>query len=250
MPDVKFIAIASGKGGVGKTTVSAGLAEAFAHLGKKTLAVDADLAFRNLDLMLNVKDGGIFDLDDVIEERCRLEDTICASGFCENLWYMPATLSKTNSEKIDSVFMREFLKILKSRYDILIFDTAAGLGKSFELFALNSDVVCIVTTPHRAAMRDAERTAEVLASKDIPAYLVVNMVNPAQIQNHSAPNIDEIIDSVGLPLIGLVPADNKVPGWQNNGISVYSAQGSRLRQQLCDMAARLTGMHRTLTKFW
>ena len=81
----KRIMVTSRKGGVGKSTVSANLAFAFARMGLNTMVVDLDLSNRSLDLFLGCEDSVIYDLSDLLSERARVEDTVLASSKTKNL---------------------------------------------------------------------------------------------------------------------------------------------------------------------
>jgi len=247
MPIGTAIAFASGKGGVGKSTISAGVAEALARKGYRTLAVDADLFNRSLDLYIGADSGGVYDLGDVLENRCTLEDAICKSDFCGNLWYLPATIGHDNIEPIIPYF-EIILNKLKCNFDYIIFDIAAGLGKAFKFFTRFADITCVVTTLQRSSIRDAERASELLLNKK--AYIVVNMVNPADIVNNLAPNIDDIMDMTGLPLIGILPVEGRLQAWQNKGSSAFELKNSAIVTEFNDIAHRLCGERRLQNKFW
>ena len=72
----KIITVTSGKGGVGKTTVTANLAAALAMMGKNVVALDADIGLRNLDVVMGLENRIVYDLVDVVEGRCRLRQAM------------------------------------------------------------------------------------------------------------------------------------------------------------------------------
>lgn len=247
MKDGRILAVTSGKGGVGKTTVSAGLAKALSARGRKVLAIDGDLDFRNLDMIIGLSGGFVYDLDDVIADRCPLPKAIYHVE--DGLFYMAATVSPENSHKIDPLSAAALLNHLRGFFDDIIIDTAAGCGRSFELFTKNADTALIVTTPHRASIRDAEKIS-VLLKPGQSSALLVNMVDSKAISKKQAPDIDEIIDLVSVRLVGLLPAEPRLPAWQNKGQGPRAYIKTVFSRQLDDTAARLCKENRPLRKFW
>lgn len=248
MADNKIIAITSGKGGVGKTTTAAGIAHALVKLGKRVLAVDGDLDFRNLDIILGARNC-VYNLDDVLNQRCKLSDACIPVDKSGRLYYFAATIAPENTRRIDRAVADGLINHLSQFFDYVIIDTAAGCGRSFELFTRNADMVITVTIPHLAAIRDAEKVVSLL-EEGKQAYLVVNMVNSKLISKGLAPDIDTIIDMTSAKLLGLVPVEPKMQGWQNTGDGPHNHEKCSAAEQYEDIAYRITGEYRRLRKFW
>lgn len=247
--NAKVIAIASGKGGVGKTTVTASLAQALAERGNTVLAVDADLDFRNLDLIIGLDGSFVYDLGDVALGNCVLNDAIYKSAFADNLYFMAGTVEGEAEKRVDSSVIGRLLDHLRPYYDYILVDTAAGMGKSFELYTKNADTVIIVTTLYKPAIRDGEKIAAEIAKDGIQTYMIVNSLDERLIESKNAPNVDEIIDSVCVKLIGLLPCESRLIRWQNGGLSPMDRR-CEIKTQIDDIAARIEGENRPLKKFW
>lgn len=158
------IAVTSGKGGVGKTQISANLAVAFAQRGLKTLLMDADLGLASLDLALGLQP--VHTLQNVLEGRSKIED-IVIEGPCgvRLLPACPGRYEMANLAPADRDALANAVDSCAADYDVLITDTGAGIGSSSVSFAAGADHVILVATPDPTAMRDAYAMAKVLAQR-------------------------------------------------------------------------------------
>jgi septum site-determining protein MinD len=244
------IAFTSGKGGVGKTTVSAGVAEALARCGKKMLACDADFDLGNMDILLGMQER-VYTLGDVLEGSCSLEKAIYGCESSENLFYLSASLRQEHADKLNADVVRVLLDRLKTQFDYIIIDTAAGIGSSFWLFGMECDEVILITAPYTAALRDAQHVASLLQKnkKKQTVRLVVNMVDSKLIEQGKAPDIDSVINMTGVRLIGLLPYEKKLIGLQNAGRSLFT-DSKKISRQFEDIALRLCGKQIPLHRFW
>lgn len=247
----KVIALTSGKGGVGKTTVAAGVAQALCEKGYKVLAIDGDLDFRNLDMVIGLSDNFVFDLNDVIAGNCDLTQAVYKSTFHKRLYFLAGTVSQENMNRATPAVIKDFLEHLKKYFDYIVVDTAAGSGKSFEIFTQNADIVVVVTTLYKAAIRDGEKIATLVENEDgeKQIYMLVNMVDDKLIIHGHAPDIDMIIDSLSVPLIGLLPVEQQLIVWQNRGDTIHRHK-AMIKIQMDDIASRLCGDSVPLKKFW
>jgi septum site-determining protein MinD len=233
------IVVASGKGGVGKTSVVAGVAACLAKLGKKTVCVDGDAGLRNLDLVLGLHEQAVFDFSDVLLNRATLADALVRHPEIEGLSLLAAP-SRTSPDKIDPEAFRALIQTLEAKFDFVFADSAAGLGHGFALAAGACKSAIVVTTPNQSAMRGAARCAEALSGHD-PVHLVVNRVQPRLIKLRHANTIDEIMDTVGLPLLGIVPEDEMVLAAQNHNIPIVLAAANGAAVAFCNIADRMMG---------
>jgi len=179
--DSRLLAVASGKGGVGKTLLATTLAHAFARRGEKTLLFDGDLGLANIDIQLGL--APTRDLSDVLGGRIALADAVLrrpltdaplldivvgASGSGSLATLVPARLEALLDE----------LVAIAASYRVTVLDLAAGLERSMRAIAARADTVLIVTTGDPTALTDAYACLKILALRDpsIDARIVVNHV--------------------------------------------------------------------------
>jgi flagellar biosynthesis protein FlhG len=218
------ISVISGKGGVGKTFITANLAAALSSFGRKILVVDADLGLANLDILLDVAPqftihdaihGGL-PLNEVLVPTTKGFDLIPAgSGMPEGTMF-----TETLARNIES-----FLNILDDRYDAILFDAGAGIGDVVLFFANLADEILLVVTPEPTSMMDAYATIKILHQLHGRSEfsLIVNQANPdcsnkvgASIAAHLQNVISRYLESgdgnpIKLELIGSIPLDSAIP---------------------------------------
>lgn len=157
----RSIAITSGKGGVGKTQLSANIALALARRGQKVLLLDADLGLASLDLALGIHPQA--DLLSVVRGERSIDDILVEAA--PNLQLVPACPGRyemANLGTAERERVRATIEELARRFDVLIIDTGAGIGANSVGFAALANEVLLVTTPEPTALRDAYAMAKVL----------------------------------------------------------------------------------------
>ena len=234
------IAVVSGKGGTGKTSLSAGVGTALAQSGKRVLCVDCDIGLRNLDLALGLTDRALMDFSDVALDRCPLEAAVVAHPSIPNLYLLTAPVRMRGPAVTEEDFRRMLQKI-RQQFDFCLLDAPAGLGRGFQLATCAADRCVVVTTADASSLRDAQHT--VMELDRFPAgalHLVVNRVRKKLLRQLHA-TIDDAIDKAGLPLLGVVPEDDALPLCMNRGVPILLADGQSAATAYRNIAKRLQG---------
>ncbi len=201
----QLIAIASGKGGTGKTSVCAGLATALAKAQRRVLCIDCDVGLRNLDISLGLTDCPSLSFLEVCRGDYDLSQAAEHPLF-PGLKFLTAPMN-TSIGAIDTAAFRDMIHAARQQFDYILLDAPAGVDAGFRLTAAYADRVLLVTGPSPAAIRDAERTGqllELMGKQDV--RLVVNRVN-RKIAAALELTVDDVMDQAGLPLIGVAPED-------------------------------------------
>ena len=154
------IAVASGKGGTGKTSITGGVASALALLGRRVLCVDMDVGLRNLDIALGLSDRALMDFSDVALGRCPLARAAVDHPNLKGLSLLTAPMSLPAGLTADRV--RALLEQARAEYDYIFIDAPAGLGPGFQLAVCGADRALVVATSDASSLRDAQRTVEEL----------------------------------------------------------------------------------------
>ena len=204
----EIIAVVSGKGGTGKTSICAGVATALAEAGEKVLCIDCDVGLRNLDISLGISDLNALSFLDVSEGGYSLSAATTHPDY-PKLSFLTAPVSRT-PEQIDPHDFHQMLRKARREFDFIFLDAPAGVDTGLRLTARDADRVILVTGAEPAAIRDAGRTGQVLELMGKEnVRLIVNRVLPRMI-SAMALTVDDVMDDAGLPLLGVVPEDENV----------------------------------------
>ena len=204
----ELIAVLSGKGGTGKTSVCAGVASALALQGAKVLCIDCDIGLRNLDIALGLSDEGSLSFLDVCRGDYNLTDAPHHPEL-ETLQFLTAPMGCA-ATGIDTESFFRMLRQAKEQFRYVFLDAPAGIDAGFRLAARFADRIVLVTGADPASIRDASRAADVLELMGkTNVRMVINRVNPKLVEAMGI-TVDDVMDQSGLPLLGLVPEDENV----------------------------------------
>lgn len=241
------VAVISGKGGTGKSSLCASIATCLAAEEQRVLCIDCDVGLRNLDIPLGMADAASIPFSCVM----RGEYTIFDAPVHPQLPYLSlltAPMLETPESVPETLFGR-MVEEAAQAFDWVFLDAPAGLGAGFQLATAFADTALVVAGGDPAAMRDAARTCDLLFERraDISARLIVNRVSPRLFRRMRA-TIDDVMDEVGLPLIGIVPDDISVTLAAAAGtpLILYTTQGAAVAS--VHIARRLCGIKTPLMR--
>ena len=233
------IAVVSGKGGTGKTSLVSCVGACLALSGRRVLCLDCDVGLRNLGLALGLTDQALMDFSDAAQGRCSLESAVVEHPKAPGLFLLTAPIR--TRQPVGAGEMAALLDGIRQRFDYCLLDAPAGLGYGFQLAAAGADRCIVVTTADASSLRDAQHTVMELHRFPSGAlHLVVNRVRRKMLRQLHA-TIDDAIDRAGLPLLGVVPEDDALSLSMNQGVPLplCSSQGAALAYR--NIAKRLQG---------
>ena len=242
----QVLAVISGKGGTGKTSLCAGVASCLAMEAQRVLCVDLDVGLRNLDIALGMADAAVLPFTSVMRGESSLQQA-SQHPTIRDLVMLTAPVTE-DAESIDAEAFGRLIAEARGSYDWILLDAPAGVGSLFRMAVRYADEAMLVTLPGPASQRDAARTAELLLQeRDIPAQLVVNRAVPKLFARMHA-TIDDVMDGVGLPLLGVVPDDASVTlaAAEGKPLVQYTYHGAALA--CLHIAKRLCGQRVPLMK--
>ena len=237
----KVTLVVSGKGGTGKTTLTAGVGAALAQRGSRVLLIDGDCGLRNLDIVLGMSDRVVYSFADVAGGAVPLADAMAVHPDYETLYLLTApvalpALSERGMEQLA-------VQAEEAGFDYVVIDGPAGLPAELSFLAHIATQAVVVTATDRACIRGAERCARKLEEEYCiqRIRMVLNRVRPRLITQGRSGNIDDAMDEAGLPLLGLVPEDVDLISCGNSGKSILAVKQGGAARAFRNIASRLEG---------
>lgn len=235
------IVITSGKGGVGKTTTTANIGTALALMENKVCLIDTDIGLRNLDVVMGLENRIIYDIVDVINERCKLKQALIKDKRFDHLTLLPAAQT-SDKTAVTTDGMQKIIEELKQEYDYIIIDCPAGIEQGFQNAVSGADKAIVVTTPEKSSVRDADRIVGLLEQEDIESpKLVINRIRNHMMKSGDMLDIDDIIQILSIDLIGIVIDDDEVIKASNHGEPVALQPNSKASIAYRNIARRILG---------
>ncbi|WP_338986688.1 septum site-determining protein MinD [Fusobacterium polymorphum] len=228
----RVIVVTSGKGGVGKTTTTANIGAGLAEKGHKVLLIDTDIGLRNLDVVMGLENRIVYDLVDVIEERCRISQAFIKDKRCPNLVLLPAAQIRDKND-VSPEQMKVLIDSLKASFDYILIDCPAGIEQGFKNAIVAADEAVVVTTPEVSATRDADRIIGLLEAAGIKEpRLVINRIRIDMVKDKNMLSVEDILDILAIKLLGVIPDDESVVISTNKGDSLAAKAFKNIANRL------------------
>lgn len=233
------IVVASGKGGVGKTTITVALAKALTALGNKVLVIDCD-RLRSVDLLAGITEELVYDFGDVIFKRCEPEQALYEKNG------VSVISCPVDYDKISEDDMKNLVENYDCDYNYILFDAPAGIGRGLRLACAAAERGIVVSTADLVCVRSACTAAAEMEKMGIPeSRLIINRVQTKEVTKGKLLNIDKVIDSTMVQLIGVVPEDPKLSLGSMGGVIYKKRQESYVA--LTNIASRICGKYVALS---
>src|ERR1700742_1718888 len=245
----KVLVVTSGKGGVGKTTTTAAVGAALAQAGEKVVVVDFDVGLRNLGLVMGAERRVVFDLINVVQGIAKLPQALIRDKRLENLWLLPASQTKDKDALTEEGVGRVIAELRKT-FDWIICDSPAGIERGAMLAMRFADEAIIVTNPEVSSVRDSDRIIGMLDAKTVKAekgervnkHILITRYDPARAARGEMIGIDDILEILATPLVGIIPESQDVLRASNVGSPVtLNSPASAPARAYLDATRRLLG---------
>ena len=237
----KTIVMTSGKGGVGKTTATANVGTALALRSNRVAVVDTDIGLRNLDVVMGLENRIVYDLVDVVEGRCRIEQALIKDKHAGEL-YLIAAAQTRDKDCITGEQLTGLCRRLEDNFDYVIVDCPAGIEQGFKNAISAAQEALVVTTPEVSAIRDADRVIGLLNAGNVrDAKLIINRIKPEMVRQGNMMDASDVLEMLAVDAVGLVPSDDRVITATNNGTPVVYDPTSPSGREFVRIAARIDG---------
>jgi|Transcript_26741 septum site-determining protein MinD len=241
----RIVVVTSGKGGVGKTTVTANLGVCLSELGSKVLLIDADTGLRNLDLMLGLENRIVFNCFDFLDGKCTIEKTLVRDKQTDGDLLLLSLTKNKEERSVNEDEMKGIISELNKKFDYILIDSPAGIDEGFRIATTAAEEALVVITPELASIRDADKVIGLLLAKGIrqeKVNLIINRVRPEMVQKNDMMSVDDIVDILSTKIIGVIPEDKNIIISTNRGQPIVKDKGkSLISQSLKDTAKRING---------
>ena len=236
------IVVTSGKGGVGKTTITANIGVALSLLGFSTCLIDADIGLRNLDLVLGIENKVKYNLMDIARGICKIEEAVTYDSRSKKNLCLIAASQAHFKEDLTREKMTEVIFHLKQTYHFVLIDSPAGIEYGFRNSIRNADRAIIIVNPEVSSIRDADRVIGILEKEKIRKIdLIINRVNHELIKRKDMISLSDIEEILNIPLIGVIPEDQGIIISSNSGKPVSYQKDSPISLQFINIAKRISG---------
>lgn len=245
----KVVVVTSGKGGVGKTTSTAALGAALAQTGKKVVLIDFDVGLRNLDLVMGAERRVVFDLVNVTQGVAKLSQALIRDKRVDTLFLLPASQTR-DKDALTEEGVANVIGILREKFDYVLCDSPAGIERGAQLAMRFADEAVIVTNPEVSSVRDSDRIIGLLDSRTLKAeqgesvikHVLVTRYDAARASRGEMLSIDDVLEILSTPLLGIIPESQGVLRASNVGSPVtLNEPTNAAARAYVDAARRLMG---------
>jgi septum site-determining protein MinD len=191
------------------------------------VVIDFDVGLRNLDLVLGAERRVVFDLINVIHGVAKLPQALIRDKRLENLYLLPASQTR-DKDALTEDGVAKVIAELRSKFDWIVCDSPAGIERGATLAMRHADAAIIVTNPEVSSVRDSDRIIGLLDSKTekaergecVDKHLLITRYNPWRAARGEMLSIDDVLEILSIPLLGIIPESEDVLRASNVGSPV------------------------------
>ncbi|WP_313655676.1 septum site-determining protein MinD [Pantoea sp.] len=246
----RIIVVTSGKGGVGKTTSSAAIATGLAQKGKKTVVIDFDIGLRNLDLIMGCERRVVYDFVNVIQGDATLNQALIRDKRTEQLYILPASQTRDKDALTREGVEKVLNDLAEMEFDFIVCDSPAGIETGALMALYFADEAIITTNPEVSSVRDSDRILGIISSKSrraenslepVKEHLLLTRYNPGRVSRGDMLSMEDVLEILRIPLVGVIPEDQSVLRASNQGEPVILDGESDAGKAYADTVERLLG---------
>ncbi len=245
----RIIVVTSGKGGVGKTTSSAAIGIGLASKGHKVVLIDFDIGLRNLDLIMGCERRVVYDFVNVINGEATLNQALIKDKRVSSLSILPASQTR-DKDALTKENVGKVLEELGKTFEYIICDSPAGIEAGAMMALYYADEAIVTTNPEVSSVRDSDRILGMLSSRSrraelglepIKEHLLLTRYSPKRVAAGEMLSVDDVVDILAIPLLGVIPESPAVLKASNAGEPVILDTESDAGKAYQDVIERLLG---------
>ncbi|HEW92613.1 MAG TPA: septum site-determining protein MinD [Thermotogaceae bacterium] len=237
------IVITSGKGGVGKTTITANLGTELAKSGERVCLIDADIGLKNLDVLLGLEDHINYTIMDVINDMVEPLEALIRHPGVKNLFFLPASQVATK-DMVSHNDMERVIERIEEHFDYILIDCPAGIEKGFKNATIPAEEAIVVTNPELPAITDADRVIGLLEAQGMPdtnIKVIINRVKFNLMKNGNMLTKKDIENALSIDVIGIIPDSDEMIIATNKGVPIVLDGNSKVSKVFSNIVKRLQG---------
>lgn len=245
----EVIVVTSGKGGVGKSTTAANVGIGLAKRGKKVILIDTDTGQKCLDAILDLESRVVYNLVEWITGECDdVSKLLVRDKRMDSLFLISTSQTKDKKDVKPEDMVRLVNELIaKEEPDYIILDCPAGIEEGFKTAVAPANHVILVTNPEVTAVRGCDRVIGKLRAeakttgRQLKMHLVINKIDRVQVTRGELLDIGDVLDVLGVELLGVAPQDMRVSAATNEGKPIIYDSGSPAGTEFDNIARRLLG---------
>jgi septum site-determining protein MinD len=203
--------------------------------------VDTDIGLRNLDVVMGLENRIVYDIVDVVENKCKLRQALIKDKRFTDLFLLPAAQTRDKTA-VNEKQMRELTSKLKEEFDYILIDCPAGIEQGFKNAIAGADRALVVTNAEISSIRDADRIIGLLEASEIKnPELIINRLRPEMVKKGEMMDVEDILDLLSIDLIGVVPEDEYIITQTNKGEPAVANKKAPSGKAYMEIARRILG---------